>query len=170
MSRVNHNASRRFIMGEEEKEMVLPPPAQVGVVVRDLQKAMDYYSAVFGLGPFQTVDFAPAHHWLKGEPCPIRLKIGMCAWGPLQLELIEPLEGDGLHTHRWFLNEKGEGVQHLGFIVDNYDQWIRYLETQGIGVLMNAETYVEGMGDVRAAYMQSDSTGGVLFELIEIRP
>ena len=155
-------------MDEKGKQMVLPPPAQVGVVVRDLDEAIDYYSRVFGLGPFQKIEFAPARHWVKGESIPIRLNIGMCEWGPLILELIQPVEGDA--PHKWFLDETGEGLQHLGFIVDNYDEWLSYLEGNGIGVLMNAETDVEGMGHVRAAYLQSDRIGGVLFELIEITP
>ncbi|MFH1241898.1 MAG: VOC family protein [Pseudomonadota bacterium] len=155
-------------MGEKGKQMVLPPPAQVGVVVRDLNEAIDYYAKTFGLGPFQTIEFAPDQHWVHGKPSPIRLKIGMCQWGPLMLELIEPVEGDA--PHKWFLDEKGEGMQHLGFIVDDYDEWLSYLKDKGIHVLMNAETDVEGMGHVRAAYMASDGTGGVLFELIEIKP
>lgn len=155
-------------MGDEGKQMVLPPPAQVGVVVKNLDEAIDYYSGVFGLGPFQTIEFAPDKHWVKEKPTPIRLKIGMCQWGPLQLELIEPVEGDA--PHKWFLEERGEGMQHLGFIVDNYDEWIDYLKDKNINVLMNAETDVEGMGHVRAAYMESDRVGGVLFELVEVTP
>ena len=148
--------------------MVLPAPAQIGVVVKNLDNAMNHYSQVFGVGPFQVIEFAPAQHWLKGKPTPIRLNIGIAQWGNLQLELIEVVEGD--IPHKWFLDEKGEGVQHLGFIVDNYDQWLSYLKDKGIDVLMNAETDVEGMGHVRAAYLESDRVGGVLFELTEIKP
>jgi methylmalonyl-CoA/ethylmalonyl-CoA epimerase len=155
-------------MGESHKQMVLPPPAQIGVVVKDLGKAIEYYSHTFGLGPFQTIEFAPAQHWVKGKPTPIRLKIGMCQWGPLTLELIEPVEGDA--PHRWFLEDRGEGMQHLGFVVENYDEWLRHLKQEEIGVLMNAETDVEGMGHIRAAYLTSDRIGGVLFELIEVTP
>ncbi len=155
-------------MDEKVKQMVLPPPAQVGVVVKNLDQAIDYYTKTFGVGPFQTIEFAPAQHWVKGKPTPIRLNIGMCQWGPLQLELIEPLEGDA--PHKWFLEKKGEGMQHLGFIVDNYDEWLDYLRGKGPNILMNAETDVEGMGHIRAAYLESDGIGGVLFELIEIRP
>ncbi len=61
-------------------------------------------------------------------------------------------------------------MQHFGFIVENYDEWLSYLKHEGIGVLMSAETDVEGMGHVRAAYIQSDRVGGVLFELIEVKP
>jgi len=155
-------------MADKQRQMVLPPPAQIGVVVKDLRKAIEYYLQTFGLGPFQTVEFAPAKHWLRGIPTPIRLNIGLCQWGPLQLELIEVVEGD--IPHKWFLEGRGEGMQHLGFIVDNYDEWLGYLKDRGIEVLMNAETDVEGMGHVRAAYLQSDRVGGVLFEIIEITP
>lgn len=155
-------------MNEKVTQMTLPPPAQVGVVVKNLSEAIDFYTQTFGLGPFQTLEFAPAQHWVNGKPTPIRLKIGLCQWGPLTLELIEPLEGDA--PHKWFLEEKGEGMQHLGFIVENYDEWLSYLKREGIDVLMSAETDVEGMGHVRAAYIQSDRIGGVLFELIEVKP
>jgi methylmalonyl-CoA/ethylmalonyl-CoA epimerase len=155
-------------MIDKGSQMVLPPPAQIGVVVKNLKEAIDFYSQTFGIGPFQMIEFAPAKHWLKGKPTPIRLNIGLCQWGPLQLELIEVVEGD--IPHKWFLEEKGEGLQHLGFIVDNYDKWLSYLRDNRIDVLMNAETEIEGMGRVRAAYVESNRTGGVLFELIEITP
>ena len=73
--------------------MVLPAPAQIGVVVKNLDNAMNHYSQVFGVGPFQVIEFAPAQHWLKGKPTPIRLNIGIAQWGNLQLELIEVVEG-----------------------------------------------------------------------------
>ena len=30
----------------------LPPVSQIGVVVRDVNRAADYFSSVFGIGPF----------------------------------------------------------------------------------------------------------------------
>jgi 4-hydroxyphenylpyruvate dioxygenase-like putative hemolysin len=93
---------------------------------------------------------------------------GKCEWGALEFEMIQVLEGET--AHKQFLEEKGEGMQHLGFVVDNYDEWIDHLETQGISVLMNAETYVEGEGHIRAAYMETDKIGGILFELMEVKP
>lgn len=152
----------------ENKKLVLPAPSQLGVVVRDLDRAIDYYSKTFGWGPFRSYEFVPAKHWVKGVPTPIRLNIGKCEWGALEFEMIQVLEGE--IAHKQFLEENGEGMQHLGFVVDNYDEWIDYLETQGINVLMNAETYVEGEGHIRAAYMETDRIGGILFELMEVRP
>ena len=150
------------------KRLVLPAPSQLGVVVKDLDRAIDYYSKTFGLGPFRSFEFVPAKHWVKGVPAPIRLNIGKCEWGALEFEMIQVLEGET--AHKQFLEEKGEGMQHLGFVVDNYDEWIDYFENQGINVLMNAETYVEGEGHIRAAYMETDRVGGILFELMEVKP
>jgi len=153
---------------DEKKKFTLPPVSQIGVVVKDLKKAIEYYSKVFGIGPFMTFEFAPKKHWLKGKPMPIKLNIAAAQWGPDMFELIQPVEGDA--PHRWFLEKHGEGLQHLGFMVEDYDGWKDYLVQQGIDVLMEAETDVEGLGHVRGAYMESDKTGGVLFELLDIKP
>lgn len=152
-------------MAEKMKKMVLPPPNQVGVVVKNLKKTMDYYSSAFGIGPFQTVDFVPAKFSVKGKLSSTRLRIGIAQWGPVELELMEIVEGDS--PLNWFLKEKGEGLQHLGIIVENYDEWIGYLGKHGINVLMSAETDIEGRGHLKAAYIESDLIGGVLFEIKE---
>jgi catechol 2,3-dioxygenase-like lactoylglutathione lyase family enzyme len=85
--------------------------------------------------------------------------------GAVQIELIEPVEGDA--PHKRFLEERGEGLHHLGYYVDNYDEWRAYLKEQGIGILMEGETTIEGMGRVRAAYAETDKVGGVLFEFVQ---
>jgi len=150
----------------EKKAPVFPPVAQIGIVVRDLDRAVEYYSKIFGIGPFTKFEFSPEKHLLKGKPLPITLYIGVAPFGPVQMELIQPVKGDA--PHQWFLNSKGEGLQHLGFIVNNYDEWMAYLKEQNIDVLMEAETDVVGMGHVRAAYIESDPIGGVLFEFVEV--
>ncbi len=57
-------------MNEQVTQMTLPPPAQVGVVVKNLSEAIDFYTQTFGLGPFQTLEFAPAQHWVNGKRLP----------------------------------------------------------------------------------------------------
>ena len=148
----------------KKQGLTLPPVAQVGIVVKDLKKAIEYYTRVFGIGPFTSVVFTPEESWVKGNPFPMKLNIALAQMGPVQMELLEPIE-DG--PHKWFLDSNGEGLHHLGFHVDNYDAWIDYLKREGIEILMNADTDVPGFGHLRAAYMESNKTGGVLFELIE---
>ena len=146
----------------EDRKFVTPPLAQIGIVVKDLEKAKEFYSKVLGIGPFETIIFQPEKHWLRGKPCPIKLKIAGAHMGPVQIELIEPLS-DG--PHKWFLDNKGEGLQHIAFHVDDYDGWIDHLTKHGMKILMNAEVE-RPKGYVRpVAYLESEDSGGVLIEI-----
>lgn len=154
----------------QEKEMVLPPLSQVGTAVEDLDRAIEYYEDLLGIGPFVVFDFVPDQHWCEGRPCPVQLRIGMAEIAPgVQLELVEPIAGDA--PHRWFLDEHGEGLQHIGYEVENYDEWIEYFISKGISPipLQNA-VFNLGDGPRRAAYLKTDIVGGVVIELIEVFP
>jgi len=154
----------------QEDEMVLPPMSQVGTVVADLDAAMAYYEDILGIGPFTVFDFIPEHHWCEGRPCPVELRIGIAELAPgVALELVEPVAGDA--PHQWFLDEYGEGLQHIGYEVENYDEWLDHFVSKGIDPipLQNAEFNL-GDGLRRAAYLKTDVVGGVVIELIEILP
>jgi catechol 2,3-dioxygenase-like lactoylglutathione lyase family enzyme len=156
-------------MDSKNQKLQLPALSQVGVVVKDVEKAVEFYSKTFGIGPFTTTIFEPEKHWVNGKPYPVKLKIAFAPMGPVTLELIEPLSES---PHKEFLDSRGEGLQHLGFYIDNYDEWMSYLRQQGIGILYNAECDVEGMGHIRAAYMdtQTGKPGNILIELLEVKP
>jgi catechol 2,3-dioxygenase-like lactoylglutathione lyase family enzyme len=140
---------------------------QVGVVVRDIQKAVNYYSSVFGIGPFDIYDFRPQRAWSKGkEVGPIKLKIAMADLGPVKFELIEVLEGE--LPHREFLETHVEGLQHLGFYSDKYDEWKSYAKEKGMEILCEAEVQDDIRGKRRGFYMDSGKIGGVIFEIIEV--
>ena len=155
--------------GFTEKNPKLPTLGQVGVVVKDIQKALKYYSSVFGIGPFDIYDFHPQRTWVKGkEVVPIKLKLAMADMGPVKLELLQIIEGDEL-PHQDFLETHGEGLQHLGFYAENYDEWKMYAREKGMEILCEAEIEDELRGKRRAFYMDSSKVGGVLFEIIEMK-
>ena len=61
----------------------LPPVTQIGVVVRDLDQAMEYYSKTLGLGPFNPVfELAPDKSWYMGKESPLRLQDRQDPVGP----------------------------------------------------------------------------------------
>lgn len=154
------NASQDFL-----KKIGLPPPSQVGVVVKDVEKAAEFYSLTLGLGPFTIYEFVPEKHWYMEEPSHVKLKMGKTMWGPLELELLQPLEGRSLHEE--FLRTRGEGLQHLGINVRNYDEVFEKMKKEGFQPLMRAETFVETYkGYLRACYFDTRSVGGVILEII----
>ena len=153
---------------ELAKGLNLGQVAQVGCVVKDLATTIKNYEDVIGIGPFTTFDFRPEKSFIKGRAPDLYLKIGIAQLTPaLSLELIEVVTGEPYH--RDFLESQGEGVQHLGFLTDEYDKVLKRAEKMGVEVLMWAETHVAGMGNVRGAYLDTRDLIGTLVEIIEVK-
>lgn len=145
-------------------KLELPPVSHIGVVVRDMDRAVEYYSSIFGIGPFTVYEFAPKKHWLREEPCPMKLIVGHTMWGDVQLELLQPLEGKSLHKE--FLDTQGEGLQHLAFHIPDYDKTFDKFIKAEFKPLTMAETYHKVYGGwSRACYFDTRGVGGVIFEI-----
>lgn len=146
-------------------KLELPPVSHIGVVVRDMDKAVDYYSSVFGIEPFTVYEFVPDKHWFMEGLSYLKLLLGKAMWGDIELELIQPREGKSLHKD--FLETQGEGLQHLGFFVADYDEMFDRFVKAGFKPLMRAETYVETYkGYLKACYFDTRGVGGVIFEIV----
>jgi catechol 2,3-dioxygenase-like lactoylglutathione lyase family enzyme len=79
----------------------------------------------------------------------------------VQLELIQVLEGENVHTK--FLREKGEGLHHIGFFVKNLEEELAALKNEGIEVLWRGEA----LGVTKFAYLDTEKTLGIILELIQ---
>ena len=150
-------------MTEEQKSRVkLPPVQQVSIVVKDMDRAIEYYSSTFGIGPFRVIDIDMKGVLLRGKPVRTKIKVAFARSGPLQIELIQPVEGKNIYTE--FLDSKGEGLHHLGFQVDDLDGMLAELAKEGI-----QPVFYHSLPQLGAAfaYLNTDKIGGVMFELIE---
>ncbi|RLC91631.1 MAG: hypothetical protein DRI39_10040 [Chloroflexi bacterium] len=140
-------------------KVTLPPVSQVCIVVRDIEKAADYYTSTFGIGPFSIDEINMEGPILRGKPITLHIKVGFAQSGPLQVELIQPVEGENLYTE--FLATHGEGLHHLGFEVDDLKGILAELATEGIEPIFHHD-----LGFYAYAYLNSDKVGGVIFELL----
>jgi catechol 2,3-dioxygenase-like lactoylglutathione lyase family enzyme len=106
----------------------------IAVVVKDIDRAVKFYTSI-GIGPFK--DYPPLKEYVKiNVPDEIgfhNLKMKIAQIGPIELQLIEP--GEGKTIHKDFLEKKGEGVYHLGFVVDNVDRSEAEVTKQGLKVI-----------------------------------
>jgi len=148
------------------KRLRFPKVGHIGTVVKNIDRVIEYYSQVFGIGPFEIYDFRPLKTWVGGRKVrPFELKIAAAEVGSANLELLQVIRGNP--PHRAFLKTHGEGLQHLGFYVKNYDEWRSYVRDEGIDILCEIEAEDSVRGRRRAFYMDSGEIGGVLFEIIE---
>jgi catechol 2,3-dioxygenase-like lactoylglutathione lyase family enzyme len=150
----------------EFKRLKFPDVGHIGSVVKDVDRVVEYYSRVFGIGPFEIYDFRPYKTWVRGQKVqPFELRIATADVGPAKMELIQVIYGDP--PHRGFLEVHGEGLQHLGFYVQNYDEWKSYVREEGIEILCEIEAEDRVRGRRRAFYLNSGHIGGILFEIVE---
>jgi catechol 2,3-dioxygenase-like lactoylglutathione lyase family enzyme len=134
----------------------------IGVVVRDMNKTIERLAAL-GIGPFKPRILPPdAQEKYRGKPFipSQRLTIQITQIGNLELELIQPLSGES--PHQEFLDQKGEGIQHLGFFVDNLEQDVKHLTAEGSSILLTSQ--FKGGGGV--AYLDLDAAG-LIVELVQ---
>lgn len=141
-----------------EDKIALPEVGQVGVVVKDVQKAAEYYTSNFGIGPFKIFDYRFENGQVHGRPATFKLRLGFARMGQVVLELIQVLEGETIYKE--FLEKKGEGLHHLCFYVSDFDEKVAAFARKGIGVIQGAR-YPEG----GFAYLDTEKVGGVILEL-----
>ncbi|MHA2296644.1 MAG: VOC family protein [Candidatus Hodarchaeales archaeon] len=126
---------------------------QIGIVVKDVDVSMKFYEKMFGIEPT-----FPA---LESDIDSAKLKIGLFQFGEVQIELIQVLEGENIHSK--FLEKKGEGLHHLGFYVDSIEKELVRLEKVGIKVLESGVV----LEVVKFAYLDTEKVLGFVLELIQ---
>ena len=150
---------------EFREKLGLPPISQIGIVVRNMQQAVEHYQNIFGLGPWTVYDSTPDKYWFKGKSSHMRLRQGKAMLGGIELELVQPLEGES--PFHEFLATQGEGLHHLAFNTEDFDGMVRQFEAAGFQPLLLAEAYVPTyQGTVRACHFDTRAVGGVIFEVL----
>ena len=105
---------------------------QIGIVVRDLQKATDNYWATLGIGPWMTLRIEPPllrDVTLRGKPVEASMLAAIAQSGSIQVELIQPLEGPSIWKE--FLEERGEGLHHVQSLVQDPDAVLASVQGNG---------------------------------------
>ncbi len=152
------------------KALSLPPVRQIGIVTRDLPKTVEHYRQVYGIGPWFRSRFTDEQHYLKEErQIRFDLDIALAFAGKTQYEVIEHKGGDR-SIYLDHLERHGEGIHHLGYYVDDFEERLASCRDCGIKVLQSGVLKSSGGlgGSVtKYAYLDTTPTGGVIFELIE---
>ncbi len=137
---------------------------QIGFVVNDIEKTSQAFADFLGVEKPQwsltdTID--KTHGEFNGQPCPARAKLAFFHVGEtLDIELIEPDETPSVWRN--VLNEKGEGVHHIAFVVNGMKEKILALEGNGMKLLQRGE-YTDG----RYAYIDCVDQLKTIVELLE---
>jgi len=144
------------------------PVTQICWVTHDIAATEALLSEQFGVGAWTRipdVEFGADTTTLRGEPVRCLAHIALGYAGDLQLELIQPVEGPSIHSE--FLAERGPGLHHVCFEVDDVAAACAAAEAAGLPVLMRGSMMD---GEIEFAYVDGSAAGAPYLELARIGP
>lgn len=141
-------------------EFGLGPIDQVGYVVANLDRVLPLYQALYG-------SFTVTEYPMEGVSCrdktvDCRLKIAFNRSSPVEIEIIQPLEGETPYGEH--LRRHGEGLHHVRFRVASLDAKVAQLRQAGF-----VDVFSKRFAPTLAfAYLEPPpALGGSLIELFE---
>lgn len=138
-----------------EKPTLLTPPKRVdhiGIAVRSIEETASFYANHFHVNVEKIVEVPE-----QG------VRVAFLPLGNCKLELLEPLdEKSSIHA---FIEKRGEGLHHMAFEVDNIQDRLNQLKTEGIGLI--DEEPKQGASGHPIAFLHPKSTHGALIELYQ---
>ncbi len=124
----------------------------VAIAVSDLEAGLGFWRDALGLR-VDHVEDVPSQ----------KAEVAFIPVGDTEVELVKPTAPDtGVAK---FLAERGGGMHHLCFEVDDLDELLATLKAKGVRLINEAPQVLPGR---RIAFVHPKSTGGVLVELYEI--
>lgn len=137
---------------------------EVGVAVRDLDRATQLFRDLFDATVGQAVE-VPRYD----------MRFRMCRVGKVDFEVMEPIDDRGVIAD--FLRQRGEGLHHIAFAVDDVGATMKTLGRKGVRFVDDApiRLHMDGVDfagrefsdDIQFAFSHPASVLGILFEFIQ---
>lgn len=126
--------------------------AHIGIAVKSIDDVLPFYTDTLGLV-------------LEGveEVGSEAVKVAFLKIGESRFELLEPLNENSPIQH--YLNKKGEGIHHIALEVDNIQERMERLNTEGIKMINEKPKL--GAHNSQIGFIHPKAANGVLFELCE---
>lgn len=123
----------------------------IGIVVRDIQQALEAYQVALGLPLHEIVDVPDQ-----------QVRVAFLPAGESNVELVQPTTEDSGVAR--FLEKRGEGIHHLCLEVDDIEAALERLKAHGVP-LIDRQPRAGAHG--RVAFVHPKGMHGVLLELVE---
>jgi methylmalonyl-CoA/ethylmalonyl-CoA epimerase len=138
-------------------DRVGPGLFQQAYVVDDMAGAQAAMQATLGCSTFATLPATDLDYEFRGRTTSCAMELAFGRSGNVQIELLQPVRGEGLHVE--FLASNGPGAHHLGFLVDDLE------------AVVAATSYEKVMGSqfgsLTFCYLDTFADFGLYVELVE---
>lgn len=124
----------------------------IGVAVKNLEESLKFYQETLGLD-LQGIEIVEEQ----------KVKVAFLPIGDTEIELLESTDENGPIAK--YIANKGEGVQHIAYRVDDIEKAIADMLSKGVKMIDEKPRY--GAGGAKIAFCHPKSTNGVLVELCQ---
>ena len=124
----------------------------IGIAVSDIDDAIKFYEKVLGLKCYAIEE-------VKDQ----KVKTAFFRIGQTKIELLESTDPEGPIGK--FIENKGQGIHHIAFAVENLKDALHELEEKGVRLI--DKTPRKGAEGLNIGFLHPKSTFGVLTELCE---
>jgi len=124
----------------------------IAIVVEDIGQALAFWQDALGLH-LQKIEDVPSE----------KVKVAFLPVGDSEVELVQPTEEESGISK--FLRDRGPGLHHMCFEVEDIDQTLLRLKTKGIRVINESPIQLPGR---KMTFIHPKSTMGVLVELYQL--
>jgi methylmalonyl-CoA/ethylmalonyl-CoA epimerase len=122
----------------------------IGIAVKDLKSAIDFYEKVLGLTCYNIEEVTDQ-----------KVKTAFFIVGQTKIELLESTDPEGPIGK--FIEKKGEGIHHIAFAVEKIEDLLAHAENCGVKLIDSKPR--KGAEGLDIAFLHPKSTSGVLMEL-----
>lgn len=134
---------------------------QICFVVPNLREAIADWAERLGVGPWSiTEHFRPRDPIYRGQPSTADVAIGMSYSGPMNVELIQPLD-DAPSVYRDWIAKHGHGFHHWGVGTRDFARDVERYRSRGDVIAFSSSA-------PRLVYIETKSTLPGFVELIEV--
>jgi methylmalonyl-CoA/ethylmalonyl-CoA epimerase len=124
----------------------------IGIAVRNLEVAKEFYEKVLGLTCYNIEEIADQ-----------KIRTAFFRIGQTKIELLESTDPEGPIGK--FIEKRGEGIHHIAFSVEKIEEQMLHAVNSGVS-LIDYEPR-KGAEGLDIAFLHPKSTCGVLIELCE---
>jgi methylmalonyl-CoA/ethylmalonyl-CoA epimerase len=124
----------------------------IGIAVKNLETAIDFYEKVLGLTCYKLEEVAEQ-----------KVRTAFLMVGETKIELLESTDPEGPIGK--FIEKKGEGIHHIAFSVEKIEDQLKHAVELGITLIDSKPR--KGAEGLDIAFLHPKSTSGVLMELCE---
>jgi len=124
----------------------------IGIAVKNLDESISFYENLLGIKCYKIEQVADQ-----------KVRTAFFKVAETKIELLESTDNDSPINK--FIKQKGEGVHHIAFAVNNIEDKLKTTKDKGIQLIDKKPR--KGAEGLNIAFLHPKSTHGVLIELCE---